>query len=158
MSKQSFEERRNELFQLSDRLFGSAEELSLPEAEALLRATGIEPDEVVKRVRERMAATANSYSLAERAVPALLEQALAELGPEMDSSARESALFREARAAVKGVLDEVKRIRTRMTGGVSLTFASAYRKKRELSERDKKLLDDVVDDLRKRAGGNTKRP
>jgi hypothetical protein len=156
MSKQNFEEHQEEVFELSDRLFGRAEDLDLAEAESLLRASGVEPDEVVRSVQERMAARKEAYSIARRPVPALLEQALEELKPRTDLQGSEAAIFREARAAVRRVLDEVKRLGASADPGVTATFAAAYRKKSELSERDKQLLDSVVENLQGRAQGGRK--
>lgn len=155
MNKHNFEEQRDELFELSDRLFGTPEDLDLTEAEALLRASGIEPDAVVSRVQERMAANAKSYELAKRPIRILLERAVEDLQPATDLRGSEAALLAEAREVVRLLLEQVRRVPEMLTRGVTLTFAAAYRKKAELSERDKQLLDRVVHELRERARGST---
>jgi len=68
----------------------------------------------------------------------------------------EKDLARQAKRLVERVLEQVNRLPSLVEGKPSLVFAEAYRQKRELSARDKKLLDRVTDDLRRRIEDHNK--
>ena len=88
--------------------------------------------------------------------PALLKQALSDLRPGVPGSPKERTLVRQARAAIRSVIEHAQRMQERLARLPRVTLATAYRNKKELSERDKKLLDDLAEDLLKR--NNRSRP
>jgi hypothetical protein len=144
------------LAQLSDSLYGSPSQLDAGEARELLRRAGIDPEDVKARLYRKFDALAKEYAAAGRPVPALLKQALSDLRPGVPGSPKERALVREARAAIRSVIDHAQRMQERLARLPRVTLATAYRNKKELSERDKKLLDDLAEDLLKR--NNRSRP
>lgn len=144
------------LAQLSDSLYGSPSELESREARELLRRARIDPEEVKACLYRRFDALAKEYAAAGRPVPALLKQALSDLRPGVSGSPKERTLVREARAAIRSVIDHAQRMQERLARLPRVTLATAYRNKKELSERDKKLLDDLAEDLLKR--NNHSRP
>lgn len=145
-----------QLAQLSDSLYGSPSQLDAGEARELLRRGGIDPEDVKARLYRKFDALAKEYAAAGRPVPALLKQALSDLRPGVPGSPKERALVREARAVIRSVIDHAQSIQERLARLPRVTLATAYRNKKELSERDKKLLDDLAEDLLKR--NNRSRP
>jgi hypothetical protein len=144
------------LAQLSDSLYGSPSQLDAEEARELLWRAGIDPEDVKARLYRKFDALAKEYAAAGRPVPALLKQALSDLRPGVPSSPKERASVREARAVIRSVIDRAQRIQERLARLPRVTLTTAYRNKKELSERDKKLLDDLAEDLLKR--NNRSRP
>ena len=144
-----FEQKATRLTVLSDCLSGRPSEIDAAEAEELLRAGNIDPQELKARFHQRFDILAREYAAKGRRLPPLLKQALADLRPGLRSSRKERELAREARSSIRRIIEQVRRIPVLLEKAPILTFASAYRKKKGLSERDKKILEEVAQDLGK---------
>jgi hypothetical protein len=135
---------------LSDQILGDPMEIDAVEAEELLRAVNIDPQELKARFHRRFDNLAKEYAAKGQRVPSLLKQALADLRPGVPHSRTERELLREAQRAVRHLLSQAKQLPRLLAKIPNLTLAAAYRHKKELSEHDKKLLDDVARNLEKR--------
>lgn len=145
------EERIARLNRVSESLFGEAAEVETAEAEELLKAAGIDPGELKNRLYRRMAERSQTYSGSGRPVPPLLRQALEDLRPGSTQRAEETPLFRTARLGIVRLLREIAELPSRLDKGLVPTFTAAYRNRRELSAGDKKVLDEIGENLRKKA-------
>lgn len=143
MNPPNFEKQRKRLFELSDSLYGPPEEMSLAEAEGLLRAAGVEPDAVLDRIRERLVAAENSRGSQPDAVTQAIEQ--------LRSRTETPDLLGEAQRTIARLLEEVRRLPESFGKAIELTFSAAYRKNTGLSENDKKILDEAAESLKERA-------
>jgi sugar-specific transcriptional regulator TrmB len=132
---------------LSDRILGDPKEIDAVEAEELLQAANIDPQELKARFHRRFDNLAREYAAKGQRVPLLLKQALADLRPGVSRSRAERELLREAQAAVRNLLKRATQLPRLLAKIPNFTLAAAYRNKKELSERDKKLLDDVARNL-----------
>ena len=146
----AFLSKSNRLALLSDRILGSPQEIDVTEANELLQAAGQEPEELKARFHQRFDRLAKDYAAKGQRVPPLLKQALADFRPGLAHSSAERKLFREAQSAVRQLLKQVKQIRELLEKTPSLTFAAAYRKKKDLSERDQNILDEIATNLASR--------
>jgi hypothetical protein len=135
---------------LSDRILGDAKEIGAAEAEELLLAANIDATERKARFHRRFDNLARAYAAKGQRVPRLLKQALADLRPGLSHSRAERELLREAQTAVRQLLKQAKQLPQLLTKIPKLTLAAAYRNKKELSEHDRKLLDDVARDIENR--------
>ena len=151
MSAEWMDERDTGLERLSERLFGEAEEVESAEAEILLKTAGIDPDRLKGTLYQRMRERSDEYSAAGRPQPPLLQQALEDLRPFSDWSESESAITRTARLAVARLLQEIRELPKLLNAGTNPVFMAAYRNRKELSTRDKDILDEVAEDLRRDA-------
>jgi hypothetical protein len=141
---------------LSDRVLGPPNEIDAAEAEELLRATSIDPQELKAEFHHRFDALAKQHAArGERVVP-LLKQALADFRPGVSHSRPERELLREAQTAIRQVLRQAQQLPQLLRQLPDLTLATAYRKKKELSEHDRKLLDEIAEQLRNR--GKDRKP
>ena len=120
------------------------------EAEELLRAANIDPQELKARFHRRFDNLAKAYAAKGQRVPPLLKQALADLRPGVSHSRTERELLREAQTAVRHLLKQAKQLPQLLAKVPNLTLAAAYRSKKNLSERDRRLLDEVVQRLESR--------
>ena len=134
---------------LSDRILGDPKEIDAAEAEELLLAANIDATELKARFHRRFDNLAKAYAAKGQRVPPLLKQALADLRPGVTHSRAERELLREAQTAVRHLLKQAKQLPQLLTIP-NLTLAAAYRNKKELSEHDKKLLDDVARNIENR--------
>lgn len=154
MSAQVFDERLGRLSKLSDGLFGEAADVDSSEAEELLRAAGVDPHQLKNAMYQRMRESVRKYSEVGKPLPPLLKRAVEDLQPSAAGHLDENDLVRTAKAVVARLLEEVRNLPSLLLDGhFTLVFTAAYRKKKELSPRDKKLLDDVADELQKRVRG-----
>jgi len=135
---------------LSDRILGDPKEIAAAEAEELLRAVNIDPRELKAHFHRRFDNLAKEYAAKGQRVPPLLKQALTDLRPGVSLSRTERELLREAQTAVRGLLKRAKQLPQLLAKIPNLTLAAAYRSKKELSEPDKKLLDEVAWSLENR--------
>jgi len=136
---------------LSDRILGDPKEIDAAEAEELLHAANTDPQELKARFHRRFDNLAKEYAAKGQRVPPLLKQALADLRPGASHSRAERELLREAQTAVRHVLKQAKQLPQLLAKIPNLTLAAAYRSKKELSERDRRLLDEVARQLENRA-------
>ena len=151
-----FAARANRVAILSDRLLGVPDEMDAAEAEELLRAADIDPQGLKARLFQRFDGLARRYAAEDRRVPPLLKQALADLRPGVSSSRGERESVREAQAAIRTFLKQAKQLPELLANLPNLTFAAAYRNRKELSEHDKELLDETAEYLQRR-GKDAKR-
>ena len=146
----SFHAKANRLALLSDSILGSPEEIDAREAKEVLRGAGIEPEELKARFHQRFDRLAKGYAAKGQRVPPLLKKALADFRPGLSHSSAERELLREAQSAVRRLLKQVRQIPDLLEKTPNLTFAAAYRKKKDLSQRDKNLLDEIASNLESR--------
>jgi hypothetical protein len=142
-----FTAKANRLALLSDKLLGAPKEIDTAEAEELLRVANIDPQELKTRFHLRFDHLAKEYAAQGHRVPPLLRQALADFRPGVSHSRSERELLRQAQIAVRNLLKRAKQLPALLTNVPNLTLATAYRNRRELSEHDKKLLDEVAEHL-----------
>ena len=141
---------------LSDRVLGSPSEIGAAEAEDLLRAVNIDPQELKAEFHRRFDALAKEHAARGERVGRLLKQALADFRPGVSYSRPERELLREAQTAIRQVLRQAQQLPQLLRQLPDLTLATAYRKKKELSEHDRKLLDEIAEQLRNR--GKDRKP
>jgi hypothetical protein len=145
-----FNARAQRVALLSDKVFGAPNEMDVVEAEDLLRAADIDPGELRARLHARFDGLAKAYAAKGQRVPPLLKQALADLRPGVSHSRAERELLREAQTSICHLLKQANQLPQLLLKLPSPTLAAAYRSKKELSEQDKKLLDEVAEDLQRR--------
>lgn len=146
MSAERMDEQFERWDRLSDRLFGEPSDVGSAEAEELLSAAGLDPQGFKNRLCHKMLKRAEEYSRVGRPLPPLLRQAIEELRPDQ---AEGSSVSSKAQVVITRLLKEIEELPKRLSGGVMPTFSAAYRNKKELSARDKRVLDRVAEDLRK---------
>ena len=152
----SFDARAARIALLSDRILGPPNEIDAAEAEDLLRAMNIDPQELKAEYHRRFDALAKQHAARGERVARLLKQALADFRPGVSYSRPERELLREAQTAIRQVLRQVQQLPQLLQQLPDLTLATAYRKKKELSEHDRELLDEIAEQLRNR--GKVGRP
>jgi TPR repeat protein len=152
MSTERMDQQFAKLNALSDRLFGEAAEVGGTEAEQLLRSAGIDPEGLKGGLYQRMLERGEKYSKAGLPLPPLLRQALGDLRPAAEHSEPDVTMARTAKLAIARLFEQIRGLPKLLDGGFTPTFVAAYRNREELSARDKLLLDDVTEDLRKRIG------
>jgi hypothetical protein len=145
-----FNRRAQRVALLSDKVFGAPNEMDVIEAEDLLRAADIDPEELKALFHTRFDGLAKAYAAKGQRVPPLLRQALADFRPGVSHSRAERELLREAQTSIRHLLKQAKQLPQLLARLPSLTLAAAYRSKKELSEQDRKLLDEVVEGLQRR--------
>jgi len=146
----SFDARADRIALLSDHILGSPNEIDAAEAEDLLRAMNIDPQELKAEFHRRFDALAKQHAARGERVARLLKQALADFRPGVSYSRPERELLREAQTAIRQVLRQVQQLPQLLQQSPALTLATAYRKKKELSEHDRELLDEIAEQLRNR--------
>lgn len=150
MSAQDIEKRIARWNALSDGLFGEADEIDVAEAEELLKATGIDPVRLEENLYRRMLAHREKQLGDGKPVPELLEQAIRDLQPSAGPQDDESHRLQTVRLHMKRLLEEIRNLPELFKTGVEPTFVAAYRNRKELSVRDKKTLDKIAAELRKK--------
>jgi hypothetical protein len=145
-----FAEQMQRLTCLSDGLFGEAAEMDSFEAEALLRAAGMDPDGLKSRLYQRLDQQAQTHGRRGKPLPRVYMQALDDLRPLTLPARKEAEILGQAKAAVNRVIERAKSLSKLLEGQSAPTFTMAYRNKKKLSPRDKQLLDSVTEEQRKR--------
>jgi hypothetical protein len=154
MSAEQINQRIKRWNTISERLFGEAEEMETAEAEELLKAAGIEPALLKASLYQKMQERSETYAGTGRPVPPLVRKALEDLRPPPARPDREdTGASRTARLAIQHLFDEIAALPQRLSAGFVPVFTAAYRNRTELSARDKKTLDKIARDLRKKAHG-----
>lgn len=148
--------RENESNRVFENLFGKASEMDLVEAEALLSAAGIHREELQANLHRRFHRELQRYRRAGKPAPRLLGQAAEDLLPIGMPARNERELYGQAQFVVKRAVARAKVWLTLAQGQEVPVFTMAYRQKKELSDRDKKVLDAVTEALRKRIRHETK--
>ena len=146
----SFDARAARIELLSDRILGPPNEIDAAEAEDLLRAMNLNPQELKAEFHRRFDALAKEHAARGERVGRLLKQALADFRPGVSYSRPERELLREAQTAIRQVLRQVQQLPQLLQQLPAPTLATAYRKRKELSERDRELLDEIAEQLRNR--------
>lgn len=140
------EEKLRELMTVFESLYGSIEEIDVQEAGELLQSAGIDHESVRLKMYERLTKSAASFRLKRVPVPQDLQQALNAFRP-LDAPPRnEEEAKRQARTTIDKFLEQAGK------PPESMRFAFSYRNRGELTGTDVKLLDSVVDKIRKRLG------
>jgi hypothetical protein len=94
------------------------------------------------------------YQGAGKPLPLRLRQALEDLRPGSEKPADQATVARTtARSAIVRLFREIQELPARLESGIKPEFSAAYRKRTELSVRDKKVLDEIMDELRKQTHG-----
>ena len=145
-----FDARAARIALLSDRVLGPPNEIDAAEAEDLLRAMNLNPQELKAEFHRRFDALAKQHAARGERIAPLLKQALADFRPGASHSRPERELLRQAQTAIRQVLRQVQQLPQLLQQLPDLTLATAYRKRKELSERDRKLLDEIAEQLRNR--------
>jgi hypothetical protein len=97
--EESFKEKTNRLAMLSDALYGSPGELDAAEARELLRAVGIDPEEIDARLHHKFETLASEYAATSRPVRELLPLALQ---LRLDPPLTDSGVYRGTIIATRG--------------------------------------------------------
>lgn len=150
MKTEFSDQRLARLNRLSERLFGEAVEIEPAEAEELLKTAGIDPARLKGALYQRMLERSRGYSDAGQLQPPLLRQALEDLKPVSEGSKTEGTMAWTARLAVTRLLSQIRELPKLLNAGFTPVFTAAYRNRKELSARDKQILDQVAEDLRKK--------
>lgn len=129
-----------------DKLFGDIEEIDDVEATEILKSANIDYESVRRMMYNKAAESAVSLRLNGKAVSPDLQQALDAFRP-LDAPPRN---YEEARKQAHGVIG--KYLGQSKEVVPSLRFALSYRNRDELTSADVKLLDSVVNKLKKRLG------
>jgi predicted transcriptional regulator len=155
---QNFAEIRNRLKKLSDSLLGGADEIDYAEADQIISAAGSNVSSVKAKMYGRLYKQAQEYWKAGNQLPPLLKKALDDLRPITESARSEKELQNQAQVRVEDIVEQIKAIFS-VLQVKSPEFVTAYRNKGDISDTDKKVLDEITEDLRKRlmnSKGNTK--
>jgi len=104
----SFDARAARIELLSDRILGPPNEIDAAEAEDLLRAMNVDPQELKAEFHRRFDALAKQHAARGERVARLLKQALADFRPGVSYSRPERELLREAQTAIRQVLRQVQ--------------------------------------------------
>lgn len=129
-----------------DTLFGDIEEIDVLEATDILKSANVDYESVRQMMYNKAAESAVSLRLNGRAVSPELQQTLDAFRP-LDAPPRNEE---EARKQAHGVIGQFLGQSTKVTP--SLRFALSYRNRDELTSADVKLLDSVVNKLKKQLG------
>lgn len=134
----------------SEALFGEPAEVEAAEAEELLKAAGIDPVQLRSNLHRRMVEQSESYGRAGKPLPPLLEKGVRDFESHAKMGGDESHALRAIRLHVRQLLTEIKNLPNLLGTGMAPTFATAYRNRRELSARDKKTLDKIAAELKRK--------
>jgi hypothetical protein len=149
---------RNRLKKLSESLLGGADEIDYAEADQIIGAAGASVSSVKANMYARLYKQAQEYWKAGNTLPPLLKKALDDLRPITEPARSEKELQNQAQVRVEGIVEQIKAIFS-VLQVKEPEFVAAYRNKGEISDTDKRTLDEITQDLRKRlmnSKGNTK--
>ena len=150
MKNRTPEEARNRINRLSEALFGTPDEIGDEEAEQLLSEAGFDTEALDERLYKRLYAEAQQYWNAKKDLPPLLKKALEDLRPLSSPPRNEAELARQARVGVERVIEKAKLLASALVPDAPLKFAESYRNKQGLTEADRKSLDTVQEQLKRR--------
>jgi len=139
---------RNRIGKISDALLGQPEEIGLEEAQELLRVVDFNIDAVSANVYRRVYKEAQQYWIAGKTLPLLLKQALDNLRPLTEPPRNEQELGKQARARVERIVEEAKIFPVLSQTQASQFQVFAYRNKKELTKKDRSLLDEIAEELK----------
>lgn len=147
--KPNSREVKNRITKLSDRLFGDPAEVDATEADELLTAAGVDGSELENRMYSRLHHEAQKYWMKQEALPPLLKKALASLRPANAPARNESELAQQAKSSVERLI-EVARLLPTLLQDQTPSFATAYRRKGELTDSDEDLIEKAKIDLQQK--------
>jgi hypothetical protein len=150
MKNRTPEEARNRIRRLSEALFGAPDEICEEEAEEALHEAGVDADALNERMYKRLYAEAQQYWNAKKDLPPLLKKALEDLRPLSSPPRNEAELARQARAGVERIVEKAKLLASALVPDAPLTFAESYRNKQGLTKADRKSLDAVQEELKRK--------
>jgi hypothetical protein len=150
MKNRTPEESRNRINRLSEALFGTPDEIGEEEAEQLLSEAGLDPEAINERVYKRLYAEAQQFWMAKKELPPLLKKALEDLRPLSAPPRNESELARQAKAGVERIVEKAKLVASALVPDAPLEFAESYRNKQGLTEKDRKSLNAVQEQLKRK--------
>jgi hypothetical protein len=134
---------------LSNRLYGEAIEMDFAEGEDLLRQTGVEPNVFLRRVSDKLATRAETHGRQRNPTAIVLEKAIGRLRAAASAWERAEST-EEAKTVIRSLFERIRLPPEAFEANISLSFSAAYRKKKDLSEKDKSLLDAVARELETR--------
>jgi hypothetical protein len=150
MKRRTPEETRNRINRLSEALFGVPDEVGEEEAEQALREAGLDTEALQERVYQRLYAEAQQYWMAQKDLPPLLKKALDDLRPLSAPPRTEAELARQAKTSVERIVEKSKLLASALVPDAPLTFAESYRNKQGMTEADRKSIDAVQEQLKKK--------
>jgi hypothetical protein len=150
MKNRTPEENRNRIRRLSEALFGAPDEIGDEEAEQLLNEVGLESEAVSELVYKRLYSQAQEFWMAKKELPPLLKKALEDLRPPSAPPRNESELARQAKASVERIVEKAKFVAAALVPDAPLEFAESYRNKQGLTEKDRKSLNAVQEQIKKK--------
>lgn len=145
------QEVRNRINKLSEALLGQPEDISLEEAEELLRLTEFDIDSLSANLYRRLYKEAQQYWMASKSLPPLLKQALDNLRPLTEPPRNEQELGKQARARVERIVEAAK-VFPMLSHTQGAQFqVSAFRNKKDFSQKDQSLLDEIAEEMKSEA-------
>lgn len=141
---------RKGINRLSEALFGTPDEIGEEEAEWLLSDAGLDSEAINDRLYKRLYAEAQQFWLARKDLPPLLKKALEDLRPLSAPPRNESELARQAKAGVERIVEKAKLVASALVPDAPLEFAESYRNKQGLTEKDRKSLNAVQEQLKRK--------
>ena len=150
MKNRTPEESRNRINRLSEALFGTPDEIGEEEAERLLSEAGLDPEAINERVYKRLYAEAQQFWMAKKELPPLLKKALEDLRPRSAPPRNESELARQAKAGIERIVEKAKLVASALVPDAPLEFAESYRNKQGLTEKDRKSINAVQEQLKRK--------
>jgi hypothetical protein len=150
MKRRTKEEARNRINRLSEALIGAPDEITKEEAEQALREGGLNLQTLQQNVYRRLYAEAQQYWIAQKDLPILLKKALEDLRPLSAPPRTDAELARQAKTSVEGIVQKAKLLASALVPEAPLTFAESYRNKQGLTESDRKSIDAVQEQLKRR--------
>jgi hypothetical protein len=150
MNKSTPEESRNRINRLSKALFGTPDEIGEDEAQQLLNEAGLDSESINERLYKQLYAEAQKFWIAKKELPPLLKKALEDLRPLSAPPRNQSELARQAKAGVERIVEKAKLLASALVPDAPLEFAESYRNKQGLTETDRKSLDAVQKQLKKK--------
>jgi molybdopterin converting factor small subunit len=124
-------------------LFGTAEELTGAEADEVLRAAGIDVEQLKRQAYERLYREAQSYWNKNEELPPRLKKALADLRPDDLPPRSATEAHRQAETVIDKLLKPIY-------GIVLAPLSYSYRGKKSVSPNDQSALDRLGEKLKKR--------
>lgn len=150
MKRRTPEETRNRVSRLSEALVGVPDEIGEEEAVQALHEAGLDTEAFHNRIYQRLYAEAQQYWMARKDLPPSLKKALDDLRPLSAPPRNEAELARQAKASVEQIVEKAKLIASALVPEAPLTFAESYRNRQDLTEADRKSLDAVQEQLKKK--------
>jgi hypothetical protein len=142
-------EARNKITKLSERLFGDPTEIDADEATELLAAAGLNTSELEDRMYSRLYNEAQKYWMNQEPLPPLLKKALADLRPTTAPARNENELAQQAKSSIERLVETAKLLPALLQHQAP-TFATAYRRKGNLTDSDKELIEEAKSDLQRK--------